>query len=39
MRLLVGGPVGGVIALSAVAAGAFTFRRRRRTAADAEPPS
>ena len=34
--LLVGGPVGGVLALSAVAAGAFTFRRRRRTAAAAE---
>ena len=33
--LLVGGPLGGVLALSAVAAGAFTFRRRRRTAADA----
>ena len=30
--LLVGGPLGGVLALSAVAAGAFTFRRRRRTA-------
>jgi murein DD-endopeptidase MepM/ murein hydrolase activator NlpD len=39
MRLLVGGPVGGVLALSAVAAGAFTFRRRRRTAADSEPSS
>jgi murein DD-endopeptidase MepM/ murein hydrolase activator NlpD len=37
MPLLVGGPVGGVLALSVVAAGAFTFRRRRRTAAD--PPS
>jgi hypothetical protein len=36
MRLLVGGPVGGVLALSAVAAGAFTFRRRRRTASDAD---
>jgi murein DD-endopeptidase MepM/ murein hydrolase activator NlpD len=34
--LLVGGPVGGVLALSAVAAGAFTFRRRRRTAAAPE---
>jgi murein DD-endopeptidase MepM/ murein hydrolase activator NlpD len=34
MPLLVGGPVGGVLALSVVAAGAFTFRRRRRTAAD-----
>jgi murein DD-endopeptidase MepM/ murein hydrolase activator NlpD len=34
--LLVGGPLGGVLALSAVAAGAFSFRRRRRTAADAE---
>jgi hypothetical protein len=34
--LLVGGPVGGLLALSAVAAGAFTFRRRRRTAAAAE---
>jgi murein DD-endopeptidase MepM/ murein hydrolase activator NlpD len=34
--LLVGGPVGGVLALSALAAGAFTFRRRRRTAAAAE---
>src|SRR5262249_54551961 len=32
--LLVGGPLGGVLALSAVAAGAFTFRRRRRTASD-----
>ena len=32
--LLVGGPLGGVLALSAVAAGAFTFRRRRRTAVD-----
>ena len=38
MRLLVGGPVGGVLALSAVAAGAFTVRRRRRTAADADAP-
>jgi murein DD-endopeptidase MepM/ murein hydrolase activator NlpD len=37
MPLLVGGPVGGVLALSVVAAGTFTFRRRRRTAAD--PPS
>jgi cell wall-associated NlpC family hydrolase len=33
--LLVGGPVGGVLALSAIAAGALTFRRRRRTAPDA----
>jgi Peptidase family M23 len=33
--LLVGGPVGGVLVLSA-AAGAFTFRRRRRTATAAE---
>jgi murein DD-endopeptidase MepM/ murein hydrolase activator NlpD len=33
MPLLVGGPLGGVLALSAAAAGAFTFRRRRRTAA------
>jgi hypothetical protein len=32
--LLVGGPLGGVVAISAAAAGAFTFRRRRRTAAD-----
>jgi hypothetical protein len=32
MPLLVGGPLGGVLALSAVIAGAFTFRRRRRTA-------
>jgi hypothetical protein len=32
MPLLVGGPLGGVLALSAIA-GAFTFRRRRRTAA------
>lgn len=37
MPLLVGGPLGGVLALAAVAAGAFTFRRRRRTAADATP--
>jgi hypothetical protein len=36
--LLVGGPLGGVLALSAVA-GAFTFRRRRRTAAGDEPSS
>jgi hypothetical protein len=35
--LLVGGPLGGVLALSALAAGAFTFRRRRRTAAAGEP--
>ena len=34
--LLVGGPLGGVLAISA-AAGAFTFRRRRRTAADTPP--
>jgi murein DD-endopeptidase MepM/ murein hydrolase activator NlpD len=34
MPLLVGGPLGGVVALSAVAAGAFTFRRRRRTTTD-----
>jgi len=34
MPLLVGGPVGGALVLLAVAAGAFTFRRRRRTAAD-----
>ena len=39
MRLLVGGPLGGALALSAVAAGAFTFRRRRRTAPAADPPS
>jgi murein DD-endopeptidase MepM/ murein hydrolase activator NlpD len=39
MPLLVGGPLGGALALSAVAAGAFTFRRRRRTAAAADPPS
>jgi hypothetical protein len=32
--LLIGGPLGGVVALSAVAAGAFTFRRRRRAAPD-----
>jgi len=41
MPLLVGGPVAGVLALSVVA-GAFTFRRRRRTAAAeaaAEPAS
>jgi murein DD-endopeptidase MepM/ murein hydrolase activator NlpD len=38
MPLLVGGPLGGALALSAVAAGAFTFRRRRRTAAAADPP-
>ena len=36
--LLVGGPVGGVLALSVVA-GAFTFRRRRRTSAAAADPS
>ncbi len=36
--LLVGGPLGGVLALSVVA-GAFTFRRRRRTAAGADPSS
>ena len=36
MALLVGGPLGGLLVLSA-AAGAFTFRRRRRTAAAAEP--
>jgi hypothetical protein len=35
--LLVGGPLGGLLALSAVA-GAFTFRRRRRTAVT-EPAS
>jgi murein DD-endopeptidase MepM/ murein hydrolase activator NlpD len=34
--LLVGGPLGGVLTLSVVA-GAFTFRRRRRTAAAAVP--
>ena len=33
--LLIGGPLGGVVALSAAAAGAFTFRRRRQTAAEA----
>ena len=33
--LLVGGPVGGVLALSAIAAGAFTLRRRRRTETEA----
>jgi hypothetical protein len=38
MPLLVGGPLGGVLALSA-AAGAFTFRRRRRTAAAAAEAS
>ena len=37
--LLVGGPLGGVLALSAGAAGAFTFRRRRRTAAAADSAS
>jgi cell wall-associated NlpC family hydrolase len=36
--LLVGGPLGGVLALSVVA-GAFTFRRRRRTSADPDPSS
>jgi murein DD-endopeptidase MepM/ murein hydrolase activator NlpD len=36
--LLVGGPLGGVVALSAVA-GAFTFRRRRRTPASVAEPS
>ncbi len=35
MALLVGGPLGGLLVLSA--AGAFTFRRRRRTTAAAEP--
>jgi murein DD-endopeptidase MepM/ murein hydrolase activator NlpD len=35
MALLVGGPLGGLLVLSA--AGAFTFRWRRRTAAAAEP--
>jgi murein DD-endopeptidase MepM/ murein hydrolase activator NlpD len=39
MALLVGGPLGGALALSAIAAGAFTFRRRRRAAAAADPPS
>jgi hypothetical protein len=39
MPLLVGGPLGGALALSAVAAGAFTFRRRRRTAAAADAPN
>ena len=39
MALLVGGPLGGALALAAVAAGAFTFRRRRRAAAAADPPS
>ena len=38
VRLLVGGPVGGVVALSVVA-GAFAFRRRRRTATGADPSS
>jgi murein DD-endopeptidase MepM/ murein hydrolase activator NlpD len=38
MPLLVGGPLGGALALSAAAAGALTFRRRRRTAAAADPP-
>jgi len=37
MALLVGGPLGGLLVLSAAAAGALTFRRRRRTAADAPP--
>jgi murein DD-endopeptidase MepM/ murein hydrolase activator NlpD len=36
LGLLVGGPLGGLLVLSA-AAGAFTFRRRRRTSATAEP--
>jgi murein DD-endopeptidase MepM/ murein hydrolase activator NlpD len=36
MALLVGGPLGGLLVLSA-AAGALTFRRRRRTAADGPP--
>ena len=36
MALLVGGPLGGLLVLSA-AAGAFTFRRRRRSATDAPP--
>jgi hypothetical protein len=34
MPLLVGGPLGGVLAISAAAAGAFAFRRRRRAAID-----
>jgi murein DD-endopeptidase MepM/ murein hydrolase activator NlpD len=37
MPLLVGGPLGGLLALLAAAAGALTLRRRRRTAADAAP--
>jgi murein DD-endopeptidase MepM/ murein hydrolase activator NlpD len=37
MPLLVGGPLGGALALSAAAAGALTFRRRRRTVAAADP--
>jgi murein DD-endopeptidase MepM/ murein hydrolase activator NlpD len=36
MALLVGGPLAGLLVLSA-AAGAFTFRRRRHTATDAPP--
>jgi murein DD-endopeptidase MepM/ murein hydrolase activator NlpD len=36
MPLLLGGPLGGVLALLALA-GAFTFRRRRRTAPPASP--
>jgi murein DD-endopeptidase MepM/ murein hydrolase activator NlpD len=39
MPLLVGGPLGGVLALSVAAVGAFTFRRRRRTAASTADPS
>jgi murein DD-endopeptidase MepM/ murein hydrolase activator NlpD len=37
--LMVGGPLAGVLALSAVAGGAFTFRRRRRAAAPTKPSS
>jgi murein DD-endopeptidase MepM/ murein hydrolase activator NlpD len=39
MPLLVGGPLGGALALSAAAVGAFTLRRRRRTADGADPPN
>ena len=39
MPLLIGGPLGGLLALSALGAGAFTFRRRRRAAPVPDAPS